>query len=74
MSTPNLTNYIADLTNGCAYLDSQVSANSTDKDKLQMTVDGLKTYLTYTEVSSSSENLASFNTSITNAENYIATL
>ena len=71
--------YITDITNGCAYLDAQVEAKTTEKTpygtwKIQETVDGIKYQLGLDEVKNSSEDLSAFNTSINNAEAYIATL
>lgn len=75
----SLSQYITDITNGCAYLDSQVAAKTTEKTKLgtwkiQEAVDGVKYQLALDEVKNSSEDLSAFNTSVSNAESYIATL
>ena len=79
MATPNLSQYITDLTNGCAYLDEQVTAKTTETTvygtlKLQEAVYGVKYQLALDEVKNSSEDLSAFNTSVSNAESYIATL
>ena len=74
-----LEQYIQDLTNGCNYLDAQVAAKTTEKTpygtwKIQESVDGIKYQLTLDEVKNSSEDLSAFNTSVSNADTYIATL
>lgn len=74
-----LEQYIQDLTNGCAYLDALVAAKTTEKTphgawKIQDAVDGVKYQLALDEVKNSSEDLSAFNTSVSNAESYIATL
>lgn len=74
-----LEQYIQDITNGCAYLDSLVTSNTTEKSpygtwKIQEAVDGVKYQLNLDEVKNSSEDLSAFNTSVNNAEAYIATL
>ena len=71
--------YITDITNGCAYLDAQVAAKTTEKTpygiwKIQEAVDGVKYQLSLDEIKNSSEDLSAFNTSVSNAEAYIATL
>ena len=71
--------YITDITNGCNYLDAQVAAKTTEKTpygtwKIQEAVDGVKYQLALDEVKNSSEDLSAFNTSVSNAEAYIATL
>ena len=82
MGTPTLSQYITDLTNACNYLDEQVAASSTetffngtnDVYKVQGLVDGIKYQLSLDVVSSSSEDLSSFNNSVSAAETYIASL
>ena len=79
MAAPSLSQYITDLTNGCAYLDQQVTSKTTETTaygtlKLQEAVDGIKVTLALDIVSSSGTNLTAFNTSVSNAETYIATL
>ena len=82
MGTPTLSQYIADLTNACTYLDEQVSAKSTetffngtsDVYKVQALVDGIKYQLSLDVVSSSSEDLSAFNNSVSAAKTYIASL
>ena len=74
-----LEQYIQDITNGCNYLDAQVAAKTTEKTpygtwKIQEAVDGVKFQLGLDEVKNSSEDLSAFNTSVTNAEEYIKTL
>ena len=74
-----LEQYIQDLTNGCAYLDALVAAKTTEKTphgawKIQDAVDGVKYQLALDEVKNSSEDLSAFNTSVSNAETYIASL
>lgn len=74
-----LQQYIQDLTESCKYLDAQVAAKTTEKTpfdtwKIQEAVDGVKYQLSLDEVKNSSEDLSAFNTSVTNAETYIATL
>ena len=74
-----LQQYITDITNGCAYLDALVAAKTTEKTpygtwKIQEAVDGVKYQLNLDEVKNSSEDLSAFNTSVSNAESYIATL
>jgi len=71
--------YIQDLTESCKYLDAQVAAKATEKTpygiwKIQEAVDGVKFQLGLDEVKNSSEDLSAFNTSVSNAETYIATL
>ena len=71
--------YITDITNGCNYIDAQVAAKTTEKTpfdtwKIQEAVDGVKFQLALDEVKNSGEDLSSFNTSVTNAEEYIKTL
>lgn len=75
----SLQQYITDITNGCAYLDAQVASKTTEKTpygtwKIQEAVDGVKYQLNLDEVKNSSEDLSAFNTSVSNAESYIATL
>ena len=75
----SLEQYIQDLTNGCAYLDALVAAKTTENTphgtwKIQDAVDGVKYQLALDEVKNSSEDLSAFNTSVSNAESYIATL
>ena len=75
----SLEQYIQDLTNGCAYLDALVASKTTEKtphgtSKIQDAVDGVKYQLALDEVKNSSEDLSAFNTSVSNAESYIATL
>ena len=79
MAAPSLSQYITDLTNGCAYLDQQVASKTTETTvygtlKLQEAVDGIKATLALDIVSSSGTDLTAFNTSVSNAETYIATL
>lgn len=79
MATPSLSQYITDLTNGCAYLDQQVNSKTTETTvhgtlKLQEAVDGIKITLALDIVSSSGTDLTAFNASVSNAEAYIATL
>ena len=74
-----LAQYIQDITNGCNYLDSLVTHKSKEKTpfgawKIQEAVDGIKSQLALDEVKNSSEDLSAFNTSVSNAESYIATL
>lgn len=74
-----LQQYIQDLTESCKYLDAQVAAKTTEKTpfdtwKIQDAVNGVKYQLSLDEVKNSSEDLSAFNTSVTNAETYIATL
>ena len=74
-----LEQYIQNLTNGCAYLDALLSSKTTDKTphvtwKIQDAVDGVKYQLALDEVKNSSEDLSAFNTSVSNAETYIASL
>ena len=71
--------YITDITNGCNYIDAQVAAKTTEKTpfgtwKLQEAIDGVKFQLDWDEVKNSGEDLSAFNTSVTNAEEYIKTL
>ena len=71
--------YITDITNGCNYLDAQVAAKTIEKTpfgtwKIQEAVDGVKYQLGLDEVKNSGEDLSAFNTSVSNAEAYIATL
>ena len=71
--------YITDITNGCNYIDAQVAAMTTEKTpfdtwKIQEAVDGVKFQLALDEVKNSGEDLSAFNTSVSNAEAYIATL
>ena len=71
--------YITDITNGCSYIDAQVAAKTTEKTpygtwKIQEAVDGVKYQLGLDEVKNSGEDLSAFNTSVSNAEAYIATL
>tara|TARA_R100000231_G_scaffold132441_1_gene104949 strand:+ start:1990 stop:2223 length:234 start_codon:yes stop_codon:yes gene_type:complete len=71
--------YITDITNGCNYIDEQVAAKTTEKTpygtwKIQEAVDGVKFQLATDEVKNSGVDLSAFNTSVTNAEAYIATL
>ena len=75
----SLSQYITDITNGCAYLDSLVAAKTTEKTpygtwKIQEAVDGVKYQLGLDEVKNSGEDLSAFNTSVANAETYIGTL
>nr|BAR30773.1 hypothetical protein [uncultured Mediterranean phage uvMED] len=74
-----LQQYIQDLTESCKYLDAQVAAKTTEKTpfdtwKIQDAVNGVKYQLSLDEVKNSSEDLSAFNTSVSNAETYIATL
>tara|TARA_Y100000401_G_C8287227_1_gene206712 strand:+ start:571 stop:804 length:234 start_codon:yes stop_codon:yes gene_type:complete len=74
-----LEQYIQDLTESCKYLDAQVAAKTTEKTpyntwKIQEAVDGVKYQLNLDEVKNSSEDLSTFNTSVSNAEAYIKTL
>tara|TARA_R100000322_G_scaffold73555_3_gene46211 strand:+ start:50 stop:283 length:234 start_codon:yes stop_codon:yes gene_type:complete len=71
--------YITDITNGCNYIDELVAAKTTEKTpfgtwKIQEAVDGVKYQLGLDEVKNSGEDLSAFNTSVSNAEAYIATL
>jgi len=71
--------YITDITNGCNYIDGLVAAKTTEKTpygtwKIQEAVDGVKYQLGLDEVKNSGEDLSAFNTSVSNAEAYIATL
>ena len=71
--------YITDITNGCNYIDEQVAAKTTEKTpfgtwKLQEAIDGVKFQLDWDEVKNSGEDLSAFNTSVTNAEEYLKTL
>ena len=75
----SLEQYIQDLTNGCAYLDALVASKTTETTvygtlKLQEAVDGIKATLALDIVSSRGTDLTAFNTSVSNAETYIATL
>lgn len=70
----NLTQYITDLTNGCAYLDQLVSDGSTDVIRINEVIKGIEYQLGLSIVSESSEDLTSFNFSVTAAKNYLAGL
>ena len=67
----NLTQYITDLTNGCAYLDQLVSDGSTDVIRINEVIKGIEYQLGLSIVSESSEDLTSFNFSVTAAKNYL---
>ena len=66
----DLTQYIADLTNGCTYLDQLVSEGSTDVTRINEIIKGIEYQLGLSIVATSSEDLSSFNSSITAAKNY----
>lgn len=66
----DLTQYIADLTNGCAYLDQLVSEGSTDITRINEIIKGIEYQLGLSIVATSSEDLSSFNSSITAAKSY----
>jgi hypothetical protein len=70
----DLTQYITDLTNGCAYLDQLVSNGSTDVTRINEVIKGIEYQLGISMVSESSEDLTSFNSSLTAAKNYLAGL
>jgi len=70
----DLTQYITDLTNGCAYLDQLVSNDSTDVTRINEVIKGIEYQLGISMVSESSEDLTSFNSSLTAAKNYLAGL
>ena len=66
----DLTQYIADLTNGCTYLDQLVSEGSTDVTRINEIIKGIEYQLGLSIVATSSEDLSSFNSSITAAKSY----
>ena len=70
----DLTQYITDLTNGCAYLDQLVSDGSTDVIRINEVIKGIEYQLGISLVSESSEDLTSFNSSVSAAKNYLAGL
>ena len=67
---------MTDLINGSKYLDDMVARKTTEKTpygtwKLQEAVDGVKAMIASDK---SGNDLSAYNTSVTNAENYIKTL
>ena len=66
----DLTQYIADLTNGCTYLDQLVSEGSTDVTRINEIIKGIEYQLGLSIVATSSEDLSSCNSSITAAQSY----
>ena len=74
MTTPTLTTYITDITNGCTFLDSLVSDSSTDATRIQEVIDGIEYQMGLSIVSNSDEDLTSFQSSVTAAKTYLAGL
>jgi hypothetical protein len=70
----DLTQYITDLTNGCAYLDQLVSEGSTDVTRINEVIKGIEYQLGLSIVATSSEDLSLFNSSITAAKSYLETI
>lgn len=70
----SLTQYITDLTNGCAYLDQLISDSSTDQVRINEVIEGIEYQLGLSVVSESLEDLTSFNSSVTAAKAYLAGL
>ena len=66
----DLTQYIADLTNGCTYLDQLVSEGNTDVTRINEIIKGIEYQLGLSIVATSSEDLSLFNSSITAAKSY----
>ena len=74
MPTPTLTTYITDLTNGCTFLDSLVSDESTDATRIQEVINGIEYQMGLSIVADSDEDLTSFQSSVTSAKTYLAGL
>ena len=67
----DLTQYITDLENGCAYLDQLVSDGSTDVTRINEVIKGIEYQLGLSIVSESSEDLTSFVLSVDSAKNML---
>ena len=69
-----LEQYINDLTNSCSYLNQVVSDEGIDKNRINELIDGIEYQLGLPVVAESSEDLSTFNQTITDAKAYLSTL
>ncbi len=74
MTTPTLTTYTTDLTNGCTFLDSLVSDKSTDASRIQEVIAGIEYQMGLSIVADSDEDLSLFKSSVSDAKTYLAGL
>ena len=74
MTTPTLTTYITDITNGCTFLDSLVSDKSKDATRIQEVIDGIEYQMGLSIVTESDKNLTSFKSSVSAAKTYLTGL
>ena len=74
MTTPTLSKYITDITNGCTYLDGLVSDSSTDAARIQEVIDGIEYQMNLSMVTDSDEDLTTFQSSVSAAKTYLAGL
>ena len=74
MTTPTLTTYITDLTNGCTFLDSLVSDKSKDATRIQEVIAGIEYQMGLPIVTEGDKNLTSFKSSVSDAKTYLAGL
>ena len=74
MTTPTLSQYITDITNGCTYLDGLVSDSSTDAARIQEVIDGIEYQMNLSMVTDSDEDLTTFQSSVSAAKTYLTGL